>query len=1010
MNKLALIGVFFAALLLVPPNAFSQSIGDINVGGTDTSSSSASDRIVILDNLGTYQKGDSLFVYGQVATLEHGAYLIMQIVNPYGNFCQIQQLSPLSNGVFSTDPIALSGNICGIEGDYSIRLFYDDYKKTSSFTVSTQDGIVSLSDNQLVNNAKMVIQEKISFVQRESQSRLDSYTQRLNSSSNDLTALETLYVDLWDHFTIDDAIYEISPVFRPSVLSAIEFNNRLLDTGDIDLELSKQIERHVYASIFHYEIGNKNQAILGINDVFVQIQNADPVKAPESSRITFSDLESALLVLMKKTGTVMSSFVKEEIAFIFARGTAPLFSADITNLVDLLSKTRYLDVVSRKDTSLYNVVNVRWESLRGSLTGQETIEDLLSSKNRVDKLHSAALLLRQLDRVDRFISSDEEANSELANIIKPRWDALESRLESASTVDSILDARDDIEAMKSVIDISHRISKSVDIALSIDSNSVYARDWRSLLDSVQSAGSVEDILLVVTEFDRSISDLRNKRDPLVSLRFEYEQLKLKAELQADYKNLEAIKQALRVIYAAQQMENGVTLTASKIDRSEILLHWASQNAPVIRQELETSSEADLRAKASDILQRAKSIENLIDISMTKNRFLPGFTDFTSSMKERIEVVRDLVIRNDLKAADTMVQDLFDEWMTVSSRYTDDPLGSEKGYSLDEIQRITYREQLEEYANIISTFRNADFDSHAVGYRNLVDSAYRLIEYGNFVDLDKKMEEIGNYIEKYLPLSNPRLIFDIDYDHEGKIWTLSGFIDKQTDKRRENLYLQVYDADGSKHSNLDFTDTRQGEFFTKWHAPASPGLYVVVLRYQDIQASQVVHIPETQKYQERPSDGALVDLARKFEELRLFMERFGGSKYAGNSKILSTVGDIESALSSRHDGVARQKLDTLEYLIERYLPNRDRTAVVEVQLDDAKRNLTITGAVEKSLAFSEDLYIDIFDQRGDIVQSITLKDNSRGLFSNTVPAPSASGVYVAQLEYHDLQVTDFFVIP
>ena len=40
-------------------------------------------------------------------------------------------------------------------------------------------------------------------------------------------------------------------------------------------------------------------------------------------------MEETLLNLMKKTNSVMSKSVKEEIAFIFARGTAPLFAEEI---------------------------------------------------------------------------------------------------------------------------------------------------------------------------------------------------------------------------------------------------------------------------------------------------------------------------------------------------------------------------------------------------------------------------------------------------------------------------------------------------------------------------------------------------------------------------------------------------------------------------------------------------------------------------------------------------------
>jgi len=74
----------------------------------------SSDRITILDNFGEYDKGEPLFIYGNVANPIENAFLIMQIINPKGDLCQIQQLIPLSNGAFLTEVIPLEGRICGL--------------------------------------------------------------------------------------------------------------------------------------------------------------------------------------------------------------------------------------------------------------------------------------------------------------------------------------------------------------------------------------------------------------------------------------------------------------------------------------------------------------------------------------------------------------------------------------------------------------------------------------------------------------------------------------------------------------------------------------------------------------------------------------------------------------------------------------------------------------------------------------------------------------------------------
>ena len=78
--------------------------------------------------------------------------------------------------------------------------------------------------------------------------------------------------------------------------------------------------------------------------------------------------------------------------------------------------------------------------------------------------------------------------------------------------------------------------------------------------------------------------------------------------------------------------------------------------------------------------------------------------------------------------------------------------------------------------------------------------------------------------------------------------------------------------------------------------------------------------------------------------------------------------------------------------------RSRVAIVEAIYDDDK--LIVSGAVQKTFAFSEDLFVDVYDQRGNLVEEIALKDNSSGLFTEVISQAFDSGVYVTQLQYHD----------
>lgn len=70
-------------------------------------------------------------------------------------------------------------------------------------------------------------------------------------------------------------------------------------------------------------------------------------------------------------------------------------------------------------------------------------------------------------------------------------------------------------------------------------------------------------------------------------------------------------------------------------------------------------------------------------------------------------------------------------------------------------------------------------------------------------------------------------------------------------------------------------------------------------------------------------------------------------------------------------------------------------------------LYVSGAIYKTIAFSEDTYVDIFDQKGNHIEEIRLKDNASGYFNQVISRPFDAGTYVAQLQYHDLTASNFF---
>jgi len=975
-----------AAMLLMPVYANAQT----------------SDRITILENFGEYEKGEPLFIYGQAANSFNDSFLIMQIINPQGDLCQIQQLVPLSNGFFITEVIPLEGRICGLTGEYDIKLFYGEYSTSSQFQV-TSDVYSKPTSSSLLDSAENLVSKKIDLIDEEF-GLGTTFFNRLNLavSNDDLEELEQVYIDLSNEFFTDEFIFEINPLIRPAISSSLDSVASMLDDDAISFKVAKSIDSEIFSSVFYYEIGDKRKGLDILSEAFVEVRNANPQKTTVRT-LTFDEIEEMLLNLMKKSNTILTRPVKEEIGFIFARGTAPLYTSELSELVDILSKSRYLDVVSRKQSDLYKIIQNDWNVTKTSYETKFTIDEVIQNKDYTFKLHQGAIILQNLDNVERFISANSTDNSDLANILMSDWNSLKSKLQRASSVEDIIESESDISKMKQTIDISSRLSKSVQISKDIGVDSSLAKDWERLLDEVKNASSVDEILEIVSEFDRSMTELREKRNPISILKFEYRAMKEQAELQADYNNLFLIENALKILNTAEQMESG-NPSITRIDRIEVLLVWVSEIAPKIKDDLDKKDEDTIRERAGNVLQRAKSLENLVELSMTKNRFLPGFIEFSESFNEKIDDVRDLVIRNDIEAADNLVRDLFSEWRQVSFAYDDDPYGSEVGYTVDELKRIEYREKLEALSNSVSNFNHVGFAQYTAEYNEMISDAYELAEIGNFVDLEAKILEIGQFLTEHLVSDNKRIIYNISYDLEKEIWVLRGAVEKSRFDDRENLYVTIFNMDGSKHSNLKFTDTKHGDFYTQWFAPAESGLYFVTLQYQNVKATQIINIEEEFDTVYSESDYDMVELARDFEELQTFVEKFGGENYDGESRFSKVIGDIKLGLANRDAENVDEKLEELKRLIERYLPIRSRSAIIEAQYDG---NLVLSGAVQKSLAFREDLFVDIFDQQGDLIESIALRDNSSGRFNELIQIPFEPGVYVAQLEYHNVIVTDFF---
>ncbi|MGI0010612.1 MAG: hypothetical protein ACREAE_04345, partial [Nitrosopumilaceae archaeon] len=406
-------------------------------------------------------------------------------------------LTPLSSGFFITESIPLSGKLCGIIGQYTIKMDYGDYSNISTFEVLSKKYTEKTLEEYL-DSAFSVVAEKIQRTDEKNISNIGEIKDELESiklqaSEESLLYLKELFVNLEMAAFDEEDLFDLDATTREPINSILEYSTQLLADNKITVEIDNNVKREIYTAVFYSKIGKIQNAIESINESVILLANSDPIKAPTKRNLSFAELEDLVLNLMTKNTSLMSRSLQEELAFIFARGTSPLYVDELEGIVDLLTKARFLDTISRSEDPLYRLVNSNWSNLRSSVSEAPTINEFLEKKDKIDNLYQAATLLKSLDKVERFITSDSEANSRLANILQPRWESLKSELGRSTSADDIIKSNKEITDMKNAIEISSRISKIMEFSQTNNVVSDVIETWESLLVKVEETQSVDEI-------------------------------------------------------------------------------------------------------------------------------------------------------------------------------------------------------------------------------------------------------------------------------------------------------------------------------------------------------------------------------------------------------------------------------------------------------------------------------------------------------------------------------------
>ncbi|MBI5378113.1 MAG: hypothetical protein HZA82_05760 [Thaumarchaeota archaeon] len=119
------------------------------------------------------------------------------------------------------------------------------------------------------------------------------------------------------------------------------------------------------------------------------------------------------------------------------------------------------------------------------------------------------------------------------------------------------------------------------------------------------------------------------------------------------------------------------------------------------------------------------------------------------------------------------------------------------------------------------------------------------------------------------------------------------------------------------------------------------------------------------------------VAKEFEGLEEFANRLGDiSSPQYQSEFVPVLEKIRTVLLKNDQTSVKNDLPQLKNLIEKYLPIKSRSAIVEATVDGDK--LLIAGAVQKTLSFREEVYLTIFDQQENIVDDEIFYDDAQDI--------------------------------
>jgi len=314
------VGIFLTAVLAFPV-AYAQS------------------GVALSLNKDVYTSGESLVIMGIVDSPSNSP-VIVQVWNPNNKQCSVQNVDVSDDGSFRAEPVVLAGDVCGVDGTYTVKAFYGEFEGSATFEVKVSDTNASNGKLQMLldilNRAQQNVDNKIADYQASGETvpddinaiyeegvaevKLTKEAADLDSARNHwknaLMAFREVYASLvvleigTEPASVDPA-EEVSEL-KQAVTRAIEFKNKLTstagatDVGAVETSL-EAFDDAIAESTKYLESGDLDAAsewLAEANHILDDIHKSLIQNAEKQRLETFaSGLESKADMLKEVAGT-----------------------------------------------------------------------------------------------------------------------------------------------------------------------------------------------------------------------------------------------------------------------------------------------------------------------------------------------------------------------------------------------------------------------------------------------------------------------------------------------------------------------------------------------------------------------------------------------------------------------------------------------------------------------------------------------------------------------------------